>query len=302
MGHLSSLREKLERPAPKIPIIAVLSVILTIVGIKIVEPFFPEGYKLPENATSKGMEKLTEANKLSRDFPGKIPGARRVDRYETPGARYCLVQIRQVHPVLRKTIDELKTWEKAEVILIQKDISKILTYLWERNLKTPLEVYVEGIYLESEEYCKTLSKEKKALLEINKTLAKDYLEKTGGEEFYSQAVFLLERERKVIILPAETLEGIIRAEIEIKKNRLSKVVLDNREDILLGKIAKNPPVLAITVYGSLHAWGGKLSFRDYRTKAKISYKDNIAKWNKNHPDKKFSLIEITPENLIEIPK
>ena len=106
------------------------------------------------------------------------------------------------------------------------------------------------------------------------------------------------------IIPAETLKGNIRASLamdEIKRGnkdpKLDEKIFDNREDILLQYIADQNEPLAISVYGGAHAWGGRESFgTSYPTTERTSLKDkdNIAEWNKKHPDKKFSLIEITP--------
>ncbi|MBD3247013.1 hypothetical protein GF378_00130 [Candidatus Pacearchaeota archaeon] len=52
------------------------------------------------------------------------------------------------------------------------------------------------------------------------------------------------------------------------------------ENALLNIAAEENNPFALTVYGSKH-----------------NFKDNIEQWNKKYPDKKYSLIEVTPKNL-----
>ncbi|MFT4304128.1 MAG: hypothetical protein ACMXYG_06175 [Candidatus Woesearchaeota archaeon] len=85
-----------------------------------------------------------------------------------------------------------------------------------------------------------------------------------------------------------------------ERDRLWEIVLEDREDVLLSIISNQINAYAIAVYGAAHAWGGNQSFgRDYPTQERLSMKDNIAEWNKINPNKKFSLIEITPKSHIE---
>jgi len=82
---------------------------------------------------------------------------------------------------------------------------------------------------------------------------------------------------------------------EIEKGRLGLAVFDDREDDVLKSIAQGSERLAVVEFGGAHAWGGKESCgENYSLAGRKSYKDNIAEWNKSHPDKKFCLIEITP--------
>ena len=79
------------------------------------------------------------------------------------------------------------------------------------------------------------------------------------------------------ILPAE------KAELHDKAilNPTNKdIVNDARENALLKIISNYNEPLSITTYGANH-----------------NFKDNIEAWNINNPDKKFSLIVITPKSL-----
>ena len=238
-----------------------------------------------------GQYQLTEANKLLRDFPAKIQGAKKIDKYETPNASHCLVHLRNVHNDFRKKIEEIKPSERKEIIAVQKDNYKILNFLWTKNNQEPIEVYLEGTFPELEDIRKSLAGLIKLQLEAQKI--------SREREFYFGAAQMLEREGKIIIIPADTMDSITKATKAAEKNHFCKAVYDDREDLLLEKIAEKSKPLVLTVYGSCHAWGGKSSFRNYNFKGKFSLKDNIFEWNEKHPDEKFSLIEITPKSLSE---
>lgn len=237
-----------------------------------------------------GPYQLIEANKLLRDFPAKIPWAKRIDKYETPNASHCLVHLRNVHNDFRKKFEEAESLIRNEIIAVQKDNYKILNFLWEKNYQEPIEVYLEGTFPELEDIRKTLA---------NLVLQSETIRVSSEKEFYFGATQILEKKGKVIILPADTMESITMATKAAEKNSFCKAVYDDREDLLLEKIAEKSKPFALTVYGSCHAWGGKSSFRNYNFRGKFSLKDNIAEWNQKHPDGKFSLIEITPKSLVE---
>ena len=108
----------------------------------------------------------TVAENFFKNFPEKISGAKTIEKYNTPGAKYCLVHIRQEH-----FVEELTEKELDKVDYIQKNIYEILNNLIEkRNLES---VRVEGLFLrkspkpnELEEavinnYCKNYSETEK---------------------------------------------------------------------------------------------------------------------------------------------
>lgn len=98
------------------------------------------------------------------------------------------------------------------------------------------------------------------------------------------------------------LQGDGRRELENARETESvynEYVLDAREDEVL-KIAYGAPgVSHVFVYGAGHTFGGGKSFKHYDSTGRRSSRDNIDKWNSEHPEKKFSLIEIFPEHLPE---
>jgi hypothetical protein len=73
---------------------------------------------------------------------------------------------------------------------------------------------------------------------------------------------------------------------------------EKREDAFLEIASNERDPLAVVVYGHWHAWGGKESFGKHY-KRDFSIRDNLAIWNSEHLDKKFSLIEITPIGVRE---
>ncbi len=254
----------------------------------------------------KEFNKEIDVNKLLEEFPTQIPGAGEVRKYETNGARYCLVHVLQKHqtPKTRK--------ENAEEIKkIQEDIYTILSYLAEKQDIS--EVYTEGFADGDVETrisydVQNFLERRKKLLALSSELSKD--KKIGQKldeeihdfnERYASLLKIFEKahgalgrlflEEKITLVPAETSEAKILA--RDRKNR--ELVTDNREDVLLELIAKSSDGLAFTVYGGAHAWGGEQSFGEaYSLKGRESYKDNIYEWNIKNPDKKFSLIEIIP--------
>lgn len=95
----------------------------------------------------------------------------------------------------------------------------------------------------------------------------------------------------------ENLELNNKAYEEIKRTGKGGVaVFDDREDDILNSIAKETEIIAVVEFGGAHAWGGKEScWEGYSLNGRKSFKDNIAEWNKQHPNQKFCLIEITPK-------
>ncbi len=64
-----------------------------------------------------------------------------------------------------------------------------------------------------------------------------------------------------------------------------EVVLEThqrREDVALGIIARAAPSLAILVFGGNH-----------------DFRDNVASWNREHPEQTFAFVEITPRSFLE---
>jgi len=257
------------------------------------------------------LEQLTEANARLREFPEQIAGAKEIKKYETPRAKYTLAHVRQEHEVYD---DELETngmskRAKERVCNVQKNIYLILDELVGREICDS--VYPEGLYPELNERIQKIGlgnvvKYNNPILEdriseLNSRLNRgilyegeeERLRKELGEtsdklkdeqekyKFLAGAAYLMASEGKIKLIPAETREGQNRAEAEIlSTGRPGRDSYSLREDILLDIVSKQSMPLALTVYGAGH-----------------DFKDNVERWNRENPDRKYSLIEITSEGL-----
>ena len=75
---------------------------------------------------------------------------------------------------------------------------------------------------------------------------------------------------------------------------------DDREDAFIEIIGSHDESLCIIAFGAAHAWGGKKSCGDsFSLGDRYSERDNIDTWNSANPDRKISLIEITPYRIEE---
>ena len=86
---------------------------------------------------------------------------------------------------------------------------------------------------------------------------------------------------EITILPGDTSKSLDK----IFTNDDPEYKFDGKEDVLLNMVNKSETPVSIVVYGGKHSFGA----RDDRD-------NNIEKWNEQHPDSKFNLIEITPKN------
>ncbi len=290
----------------------------------------------------------SEANQYVANFPEKIPGAAKIKKYNTPGAKYCLVHVRQIHQVEGMSEDR-----KRDVKVVQEDIYNILDYLVKnaglneayveaipnggeelQKLKTNVtktstdledvnyELEASGIrmaenelkFLEyerdncdfevwvyGEKKAEEMSKKRENRIKElkEKTIPQKIKERTEYEqsirlskkkrEIDADAIDRLHLEGRIDVKAAETFEGNVRADISCTKYKsnvnsvteaeFDSVVLEDRENILLGLVSGNNDTYAVCVYGGAHNWH-----------------NNIKDWNKQYPDNKFSLIEVTPES------
>lgn len=261
-------------------------------------------------------EFITPANQSLRNFPEKINGAGSIKKYETPGAKYTLIHLKQAHFV----IDEQITLERilSEDITIlprirdaykninncQKDIYSILKELNENQQIsdirsegiTPEHSFKDKVFLREVYFSRLDDLNKKryfkeniessfkimnyleGYIKSNKPAPNTTMEETlkdynkAKQEFEKfkyipGSNFLLAIENKLNILPAETSETYDSGD-NIRENTLLKIISESNN------------ALELTVYGADH-----------------NFKDNIEEWNKKNPDKKYSLIEITPKNI-----
>jgi hypothetical protein len=113
-------------------------------------------------------DNITEANRLLLEFPISIPGAAKIERYITPGAKYCLVHIRQMH-----LSNESTEKDKEKTALIQSDIYNILLSLADKKIINS--VYVEGATPEDADALNKLAASDRSYNEI-RLLASDLSE------------------------------------------------------------------------------------------------------------------------------
>ena len=248
--------------------------------------------------------RLTEANQILRDFPNSIPGAVKISKHPTPDAKYCLVHIRQVHHLNStnfkklfkkegitdpKEIRDRLTETYYYINEVQENIYHILNFLANNGISN--EVYAEGITQEPVEG---------SLAVIYTTHRKDIANilwniKELDFRYVTGAEILLGLEKVIKVKPAETFELNIAA-LKATTYEELRDLHEKREDIVLELVSKQENPLAVMVYGGRHAWGGKKSSSVYYfLNDRKSSRDNIAEWNKNNPNEKFSLIEILPK-------
>jgi hypothetical protein len=266
----------------------------------------------------------TKANKALLSFPDKIPGARKIDKYLTPNANYCLVHIVQAHHGPK----ELKL--NKETKAVQADIGSIITHLIDNKILN--EFYQEGICpgpvpgtLGAIIHNKELEfRQKNGLLEKDikvKKISPNYSVITLTPSVikkYADAGYIyaqLQLDNKLTILPAEDamthllcnlynlkFQQVYDQSFEKRKEVGKKLILSNeeRENVVLKRVAKKGKHLACVIYGGGHAWAGYQSFGKAYANEERTIElgdlvlDNIAEWNKKHRLEKFSLIEIYP--------
>ena len=246
-------------------------------------------------------QRETLANKLFDDFPNEITGAREVEKHKIIDAEKTLVHVRQVHvidgvmPLEEVLSDEEHTKEEKrgyaknivnrfrEISDCQKDIYSILDYLIQNNgLK---EVYSEGVSLDTEDKVTSMAREL-CDLEIERIFSLGYF----GDK-------LDEKTRKLLqLIPGADRNLAARGKIKIKGcetdslNNLTQMAMNVdrklyeegnnlRENTALELISRNKTPLNVLVYGGAHQFG-----------------NNIDEWNEQHPDKRYSLIEVTPKS------
>lgn len=251
----------------------------------------------------------TKAELALSDFPKEIPGAKSVKRYPLPGARYCLVHIRQKHYVSHEMPEE----EKRNTEEVQRDIKSILEFLVDKY-KTK-SVYIEGLTPRIAHQIRDVASfklEEPSVLE--KRLSDFQASGRSKEEIENARIKLakykesyarwLNAKDKIVSIVGSSAElafdGKITpmacelddyadaAEKELRKpkgerNLDSAAIMDDRENtvfffITLDSPDKNP--ISFVVYGAAH-----------------EFLDNSMGWNKFKPEKPVSLIEIIPKSL-----
>ena len=104
------------------------------------------------------------------------------------------------------------------------------------------------------------------------------------------------------IIQLRPIEERLRDVSEFPEALRSGEATDGREDFVLQKLAEYGDPIFLVQFGGEHAWGGEESCgQSYSLgEERMSSKDNIAEWNRQNSDRKFALIEITPEGYRQI--
>jgi len=271
--------------------------------IKKQEIYFPKDY------INKGIS-LSSANQRLIEFPCKINGIDRVEKYFIPDAKKCLVQLKQAH-----WIEGLSKEELGYVKVVQDNVyESILDIHRSHNIR---KIYHEGLTKATApifELCADISYFLKNPEEIEKVESRripkilidlEYLKKEQkdlfesyiwleGRKKYDASYKLLTEGKDIEICFSEdikTLADYKKFYDFYHKNLLNKVICEltgavnahdnSREDSFLQIAAEEPEELLVFVYGLGH-----------------DFKDNIKKWNLEHPDKRFSFIEAYPKRLL----
>ncbi len=203
-------------------------------------------------------------------FPTEIQGAKSVKKYETEGAKYCLVHVKQIHVTPQMSIEP-----RLMVMKVQSEVYSIISELDKKyGLNS---VYIEGETQDSINRWNNTFKANYATIKEQDIVVNTMI---GERAWMKLAV-----DGIVEVKPAEKEHTKQRA-IEVLKDHtkfsdidLKKIALDDREDAVLEIISSNRPGLACVIYGRDHRW-----------------KDNVDRWNKKYTDKKYGLIEIMPNS------
>jgi hypothetical protein len=124
-------------------------------------------------------ETIPEANRILRAFPQVIPGARSVIKYETPGAKHCLVHIMQMHLSDPEDLSA-PTQENGKIRInyVQRNIYNILEALKQNSMIDS--VYLDGM---AQEYWESITSQNRLeglLSPGNESITED-IKKTQSE-------------------------------------------------------------------------------------------------------------------------
>jgi len=270
--------------------------------------------------------RITKANRLLMRFPTVeqinqgvgIDVVKSVNKYLIPGASKLMVHGRQEH-----FVENLSEEGKKEVMAVQKEVyissdyfrknrhvrlrrahnEGITSEYWAGEIIS-LWRFIDGLYRDAANDLKTDIKKLERKLMVSPSAERDLIkileekrrklgrmQQNEGESFLYGAILKLGAEGKLRILPAEKPR---RKEADLSKEEALYAITDGHENTFLEIASKQRGYIVYVVFGGGHAWGGKTSCgADYDLSGRISREDNIANWNAKHPDKKFSLIEIT---------
>lgn len=273
-------------------------------------------------------QKPTEAESFYQSFPNPthLRGAGNVEKYGVLGAQHCLVHIRQTHrmddppslielqeriktiagmiaepykhspevvrraeevlPLVKKGLEDARNNIRStieEVYTIQRDIYSILTSLRKKNGLTSVRAESVERNLSKEdciEFAAAINTElrDKGYLTEDEAMSKYIL--YPGAEFAMGGAGLLEiKVGESVDLNEAALKAL---DFSAEFNPDAEEIFNPREDYVLKLIAEGKESYSAVVFGGKH-----------------NFRDNVEKWNREHPNDLFSLIVVTPSSYKE---
>ncbi len=209
----------------------------------------------------------TLANRLLEEFPTEITGAKEIKKYKLWDADKTLVHIRQKHAAA--DIENMTGSEIRQVVYVQGNIYEILEEL---TSQYGGDVFYEGNWKENHD------------LEYGNGMPDlEHVFRSREHNLLYGAELLLFNEGKISLIPAETYEGYTLPKVARDSGEVDfSLTFDRRENEVLEIVSESQYPINIVTFGGAHFFG-----------------DNILEWNKQNPDKRYSLIEITPESYDE---
>lgn len=272
----------------------------------------------------------SSADQLVKAFPTSLPGAARVEKFRNRNAKKVFVHVRQIHETGH---DTEKMREK--MLQCQGDIEQILAALMEHPDVNLREIYYEGhggglgelqnmlaesdktfadldddllkIYeMEREFIVKQMQDSPKnrssellqalglppdkepenlpqQLKDINEKISTLKKKSTGESKMNVYGPKKLAREKGLRILDAENVVLNLDAMAMYEEGNIEGFIKiqEQRDDAVLEIASGSQSLCVVTVYGAAHSWKRNI----------------IDKWNKEHPEQQYSLIEITPATV-----
>lgn len=244
---------------------------------------------------------LTASDKAFDDFPERIPGMRNCKKFFYPASSMTLVHIRQKHDFFNhflpldcllnvdSSLEEKRDYARkvvgfyCDVDKNQRAIYSVLDYLVDEMGLTS--VYSEGVSKESEElFNSILVPYHERHMRIVHSLG--YFGGGFDDEmreklnFISGADVVMALEGKLKIRGcyrvSQLTDSVHLGNFEDRASLEGKNFI---EDLVLKTISQDAGLLDVLVFDGAY-----------------SFEDNINKWNLDNPDKKYSLIEVTPVN------
>jgi len=242
-------------------------------------------------STSSNPQKQ-DMGSLTENVPVKsslIHGAKKVQEYMVQDSRYTLTHIRQRHPT------RFFSKPRKDIVEVQNNIYNILSSY---SNDGPLTLYEEGLDTSLRDRYNSFIEEISSELKRGKSLEDikfpqlDYTDwlrllrtsKDAGTRFSVERglqLYAPELQKTLDLALEASLEAFLFPDNPEAMDYREKVVMDDRENVALERIVQDFPQgnnSVILIYGASH-----------------DFRDNIAEWNRTHPNMKYSLRIISPK-------